>query len=476
MNSYLRPTLPFLLCLLLFTLPEPAVLRELLLVGLAGAVAMLIPAQLLVTDKSYTDPHPALSYGIIGLGGALLTGIFWFRATSGSFGIETRVAVRIAKAVLFWMPAALFAMLYRSAGEGWMPGTRRTILTRLLVAVVGSLVGLAAHEVARTQIDPVPLGEALIPVERQLPDGDHRVEFRHEQSILHLDVTLDPSFTEPNIHSLQRLQTMAAHAARLTRRRDTDSLNLRIRRRDTELAALRWPDPLTDRPAERLRINFNGTGLSSLPAPGDLDVLFTTVQAVFRPKNLEASLEEATLVLRWAGNPEYSTAIPKKASEIPDIVYDWRAANRIALRAAALFDGLESIHLHMPGDTVSVPADSVDAGFHFQRLLPVPDVSVRVQVFTREEMPELRQTAGGAPVTIVWGDGAFDTRRKRAGPLWPWEKTALSGHQFYITGLEADRTVHLVMHPSGYPEEARWIRLQPGEGQQVHAVYLRNME
>jgi len=128
MNRYLRPGLLFLTCILLFTLPEPGILRDFILAGLLGAVLIFIPLHLVFTDKTYTDPHPALSYWIIGIAGAILTGIFWFRVTSGSFGIETGFSIQISKTFFFWAPAALFAILYRSDGEGWIPGKRTVIL------------------------------------------------------------------------------------------------------------------------------------------------------------------------------------------------------------------------------------------------------------------------------------------------------------------------------------------------------------
>jgi hypothetical protein len=476
MNKYLYPGLLFLACLLLFTIPEPGTLRDLILDALLGAVLVLIPLHLIFTDKEYTDPHPALSYWIIGIAGAVLTGIFLFRITSGSYGFETGFGIRILKAFFFWMPAALFALLYRSDGEGWIPGKRSLILTRLLVAVAGSLAGLAASEFARSQIDSLPMGDALTHVESQLPAANNRIDFRHERSVLYLDVTLDPSFTEPNIHSLQRLRAISAHAANLTGRKDTDSLNLRIHSNDTELATLYWPDPETNRPTHRLRINYNGTGLSSLPAPGDLELLFGTVQETFRPKNLEASQDGAALILRWTGSMENTEEILKDPLEIPDLIHDWQAAGHVAIRAAALFEGIESIRLHMPGHSVSVAADSVNVLFRFQRLLPVADASVRIQIFDSEKMPELPESAGGAPVKILWGDGEFDTRRNKAGPLWPWERAILGGYEIHITALEADGTVHFVIHPFGRPEEARRMCLQPGQTEQLDSVYLRNVE
>jgi len=338
--------------------------------------------------------------------------------------------------------------------------------------VAGSLAGLAASEFARSQIDGVPLENAFIHVERQLPDGKYQIEFRHERAVLHLEVTLDSSFTEPNIHSLQRLRAIAGHAANLTGRRDTDSLNLRIRRNDTELAALSWPDTATDRPADRLRINYSGTGLSSLPAPGDLDLLFYAVQEIFRPKNLGASLDGSTLVLHWMDDLQ----IPVDPSEIPDVVHDWQAANRVAISAARLFEGLELIRLEMPGHSLSVASDSINVHFRFQKLLPIPDVTVIIQIFDHEEMPELPQAAGNAPVIILWGDGEFDTRRNRTGPLWPWEMAALAGYQFYITELEGDGTVHFVIHPLGQPEQARRMKILPGQTKQLDSLYLRNVK
>lgn len=77
---------------------------------------------------------------------------------------------------------------------------------------------------------------------------------------------------------------------------------------------------------------------------------------------------------------------------------------------------------------------------------------------------------------ILWGDGEFDTRRNKAGPLWPWENSPLSGYYFHITDLDSDSTVHFVIHPTVSPEEVRWMRLQPGQLKQLDSVYLRNVK
>ncbi|TVR26941.1 MAG: hypothetical protein EA390_14350 [Balneolaceae bacterium] len=66
--------------------------------------------------------------------------------------------------------------------------------------------------------------------------------------------------------------------------------------------------------------------------------------------------------------------------------------------------------------------------------------------------------------------------RNRTGPLWPWERAILGGYEFHITGLEADGTVHFVIHPFGSQEEARWMRLQPGQTELLDSVYLRNVK
>lgn len=109
-------------------------------------------------------------------------------------------------------------------------------------------------------------------------------------------------------------------------------------------------------------------------------------------------------------------------------------------------------------------------------LLPVSDAIVRIQIFESDKMPELPKVAGSAPVMIYWGDGEFTTRHNRAGPLWPWEKATLADYEFHITDLEADGTVHFVIHPFRYTEEARWIKLQPGQTQKLDSLYLRNLE
>ncbi len=475
MKKYLRPGLLFLALLLLFTLPDPGTMRTPVLDGILIAVLILIPLHLIVADKTSTDPHHALSCWIIGIAGVVLTGIFWFRITAGSYGMEMGLTIRILKTFFFWIPAALFAILYRSEGESWIPGKRSVILIRLLVAVAAGLIGLAASEILRDRIDRVPLEDALVHVERQLPDGNHRINFKHEKSVLHLDVIFDSSFTEPNIHSLQRIRAIAGQASRLTRRHDTDSLKLRIRRNAAELAAMSSPDPETDRPTDRLRINYSGTGLSSLPEPGDLDLLPDVIHAISRPKNLEAALDGTTLVLRWTGKPENPLETRHDPLIVPDIIHDWRWASICARRAVRLFNDLESVRLDMPGHSVTVAADSVDGAFHFKQHVPVPDVSVTIQIFDNEEMPELPEAAGNAPLRLVWGDGEFDTRHNRSGPLWPWQMTILSGYRFYIIDIEDEGTVHFVIYPTGQPDEARWTKLQPGQTKQLYSVYLRNL-
>ncbi|MCC5940029.1 MAG: hypothetical protein JJU37_00660 [Balneolaceae bacterium] len=470
MKQYLYPSLLFCGLIALMLLSEPAFLRDYLLDSFVVATLLLVLVQLIFAGRTeIVDEFPVGSLIFICLGGALLTGIFWFRITIGAYGFETGLGLNIFKTLFFWVPAVLFASLYRSSGESWKPGNRRTFLIRLLVAVVASLIGLAGQEIAREHIEQVPMDYSLRHVERLLPDGESGIEYQLEQSVLHMEVVLDPSYEEPNIRMLQRIRAIAAQASRLTGRKDTDNLALRITHGGKELAALNWPDPETNRTSDRIRINYTGTGLSNLPTEGDLELLFESLEQAFRPENLEADLYENTLILRWKGDE----SIPDDPARIPQIIHDWQSVNHTVTLAGALFDGLDAFRIKMPGHTLEVPAERIQGLYRAQQHIPVPDLSALIQIYNSEEMPEPPDLSENVPVRIIWGDGRFDTQRNTTDPLWPWERGILAGYHFYITELDSNGVVRFVIYPAGAPKDARWVSLHPGETKQLFAIYLK---
>lgn len=469
MKRFIYPLFLSLSFLALITFPKPEFLREYLTDGLLYAAIVLIPLHLIFTQKGFSDKDLNISLWIIGLVGVLLTGIFWFRTSSGSYGFETGLGLKIAKTIFFWGPAVVFACLYRSDGEGWIPGSRRNLLIRLTVAVIASIIGMGIQNIARSQIDSLPMDEALHDVERQLPTGNNRIDYRLEGSTLHLSVEVDSSFRESNIQNLQRIRSISAHASHLVERKDTDSLVLRISRNGTELASLSWPAPATDRTADLIRFNYCGTELSNLPTDGDLKEIFDFLQPVFRPEKLAADLNNNTLILYRTGEDK----IPGNPTLIPDIVHDWRAANHTAMFAASLFEGIDSFRIEMPGYRLDAPADSVGNLFRAQKMIPMPPKSGGLQIYDSEKMPELSEFSDNAPVRIIWGEGKFDGQRNKTGPLRLWERGTLAGYNFYVINLENDGPIRFVIHPLGSPEEARWVTLQPGEIKQVFTTYIR---
>lgn len=465
--------------LLLVAVPGPESLRGAVLGGMLVAVLLLMPVHLIFTSSaSADDPRPVVNLCVIGASAAILTGLFWFRATVGPLALESGLSLRITKILFFWVPAVLVGVMYRSAGEGWLPTKRRTVLIRMLVAFVGSLVGLMAHETARGYIDTTPMAYAVRHVERQLPGNESRLDYHADGRTLHLTVALDPGYEESNLQRLRRIRAIAHHGAGLTRRVDTDSVSLRVLRSEVELASLGWPDPETNRPLDRLQINYASTDLSDLPTAEDLDELLDLPQPSVRPENLTVELEGATLVLLWVGPDiflEQERMTSADPTRIPELTHYSRTASRLAIRVRSIYPGLEAFRFTMPGHQLEVPADSARAGFSAPRQLPRPERSVMIQICDSEQMPDLERSTKRGLVTIVEGDGEFDTRQRRTGPLWPWEAGIVGGFEFHITEVPDDGSVTFVMHPRGEVEAARWVTLQPGEVKQLFSRYVRSV-
>jgi len=465
--------------LLLVAVPGPESLRGIVLGGMLVAVLLLIPVRLVFTGTtSADDPRPVANLCVIGVSAAILTGLFWFRATVGPLALESGLSLRITKTLFFWVPAVLVGVMYRSAGEGWLPSKRRAVLIRMLVAFVGSLVGLMAHETARGYIDATPMAYAVRHVERQLPGNESRLDYHADGRTLHLNVVLDPGHEESNLQRLRRIRAIAHHAAGLARRVDTDSVSLRVLRSEGELASLGWPDPETNRPLDRLQINYATTDLSDLPTAEDLDELLDLPQPSVRPENLTVELEGTTLVLLWIGPdifPDQKQMTSAEPTRIPELTAHWRAASRLVVPARSIYPGLEVFRFAMPGYQLQVRADSVRAGFSAPRQLPRPERSVTLQIYNSEQMPDLERATKRGPVRIVEGDGQFDTRQRRTRPLWPWEAGIVGGFEFHITEVRDDGSVTFVMHPRGEVEAGRWVTLQPGEMEQIFSRYVRSV-
>jgi len=477
--NYVYTAILLVAFLLLVAVPEPGGLRGIVLSGMLVAVLVLVPVHLIFAGKAGPeDPRPAVNLSVIGVSGALLTGLFWFRVTMGPVAFEVGFGIEVFKTLFFWVPAVLFGVLYRSAGEGWLPGSRRTVLIRMLVALVASLVGLMAHEAVRGYVETTPLQYGVRHVERQLPDEDSHLDYDLVARTLHLDATLGPDLEESNLRRLQRIRAIAHHAAGLTRRVDTDSVSLRVLQNDIELASLEWPDPETNRPLDRLHIQYSGTDLSDLPTAEDLVELLDLPEPAFRSQNLSVELDGTTLDLTWVGEDMAAGASPsilEEPSRIPDLTHDWRAASRLASQARSMYPGLEIFRFIMPGHQIEVSADTVKPGFSAPRYLPVPERSVMLQIHESDQMPVPAISRAEAPVRIIQGDGTFDTQRRATGPVWPWEAGTLGGFQFHITELRDDGSVTFVMHPMGEAKAARWVTLRPGETKQLFSRYVRSV-
>ena len=147
MKKVIYPLLLFFCFMVLATYPEPEFLRDYMMEAFLGASLLLVPIHLLFAQKNYVDPFQIFSLLTIGVAGAFLTGVFWFRASSGSYAIEAGFALEIGKTLFFWAPSVVYAVLYRSDREGLRPGSRKVLLARMLVAFVASLAGMVGENV-----------------------------------------------------------------------------------------------------------------------------------------------------------------------------------------------------------------------------------------------------------------------------------------------------------------------------------------
>lgn len=176
-TAHLYATGLFLASLIAPFLATPDVLREDVLRGLLVAtplvaVASLIPGS---TDGRTSSGHADL--WVTGVAGLALTGVYWWRASLGISSFGEGLGFEIGRTFVFWVPAVLFACLYRSPGEGWLPSGRGRLLLRMTTAFFGAALGVtlqvATLDAYRDRVDARPQDEAVALLQAEVagPEG-----------------------------------------------------------------------------------------------------------------------------------------------------------------------------------------------------------------------------------------------------------------------------------------------------------------
>lgn len=88
-----------------------------------------------------------------------------FLATPDVLREDVLRGLEIGRTFAFWVPAVLFACLYREPGEGWLPSGRGRLLLRMVTAFFGAALGVtlqvATLDAYRDRVDAQPQDEAV---------------------------------------------------------------------------------------------------------------------------------------------------------------------------------------------------------------------------------------------------------------------------------------------------------------------------
>jgi hypothetical protein len=136
------PVIIFFLSLILVLFTDPEILREKAPSYLMIFTIVMVPYNLITAESSSEIPNEGLHLILLAFCCIVISSVFWFRASLGSYGFESGFGLRIGKRLFFWLPAVVFTCFHRMPGERWHPKGRMNFIKRLLIASMSGLAGL----------------------------------------------------------------------------------------------------------------------------------------------------------------------------------------------------------------------------------------------------------------------------------------------------------------------------------------------
>jgi hypothetical protein len=151
-TQFIYPVSLLIIFILLTLLADPNSLREGIPALYMILTLFMVPYNIIRAGPQIKLPNEGIHHLFLAAACILITSLFWFRVSLGSYGFETGIGLSIGKRLFFWLPAVVFTCFHRMPGELWAPNGRNKFLIRLLIAVTSGLTGLLIQEVIQANL------------------------------------------------------------------------------------------------------------------------------------------------------------------------------------------------------------------------------------------------------------------------------------------------------------------------------------
>lgn len=350
--------------------------------GIPLAVFSILVVGILAFRRTEEQTKPGPGVGPLLLSGGAAAAVYWWRVWSyPMYGLEG-VPLMLFFAFGFWWPGVVVALGARLADRGLRPMRLRAHMVVVVAAVGGAALGTGAYkladEVYYERHDRVALDDALDRIQGRdapVPHGAS-VTTDHRGSALRITLSLAAA-DEGSYELLDDLFEYLETAWGLLRRKDTDTLRVRVALRDRTLATLRATDADDEegRPLETL-VEIDRAQLPGGGEPGSIDLAAMIRHGTLAydlsetgdpgPRGFRASFSADSLriVFRPPSPPTPQTVTSHSAA--------WAASNHVVRSTLRFFPEIRAFHLELPGlDTALGRGDLTRGGTgRLQRWLP----------------------------------------------------------------------------------------------------------
>lgn len=423
---------------------------------------------------------------VLFVAGAAATGIYWYRVWSfRSYEMEG-IPLLMAYIFGFWWPGVFVAVASRVLETGLQPVLPREYLIRLGVGFLAGVAGTGLYKAADRAYyatrDRVPIEEAVRGV---APSGrgiaGDSFTWTHHEGRLTLTFRLDPS-QDPTYRTLRWLDGYLPRVADLTRRKDTDTVALRVEAPGGTLLSFEAEDRDEGRPIKDLtRLERDLLPTRGILDQGSLDAIaWTTPSDFLAPAGYEAfragfrySVADSEVTIAFAA------AGPPAAGDVDVHAGAWKVANTIVNESVRFFPDVARFRVSLPGLTrVLEPSEVRAPGYRLQTLLMPTERVLGLVLRHRGEGEEALDPAAFYPNEPAERPQFAVVRVN--GPLvshlvgFLYEELLIETGRLWVTALAADGEATLLIAPWEGPVDGP-VALRPGEERRVAGEAVRNV-
>lgn len=350
--------------------------------GIPLSVGSILVVVILAFRRTDEGAKPGPGVGPLLLSGGAAAAVYWWRVWSHPmYGLEG-VPLMLFFAFGFWWPGVVVALGARLADRGLRPMRLRTHVVVVVAAVGGAALGAGAYkladEVYYERHDRVALDDALSRIQGRdapMPHGAS-VTTDHRGSTLGITLSL-AAVDEGSYELLDDLYEYLETARSLLRRKDTDTLRVRVALRERTLATLRATDAdhEADRPLETL-VEIDRAQLPGGGEPGSIDLAAMIRHGTLAydlsetgepgPQGFRSSFSADSLrvVFRPPDPPTPRTVTSHSAA--------WAATNHVIRSTVRYFPEIRAFQLELPGLDTALERGALtgDGTGKLQRWLP----------------------------------------------------------------------------------------------------------